>query len=60
MRRGPEYRAWRQTQRGIVLIRKAREAFKVAGSLRTTARVRKALTSAGGAERHAWAKLGGR
>lgn len=53
-RTGPEYRAWRQTQKGITLLRAARDAFKAAGSRQTLTRVRKALTSAGGAERHAY------
>ncbi len=38
---------------GIIYLRLARDAFKDAGAKRTTARVRLALTSAGGALRHA-------
>jgi hypothetical protein len=49
---GPEYHAFRRAQRAIVLLRKARELLK--DSPRTQARVRLALSSAKGAERHAY------
>lgn len=38
---------------GIQLLRQARDRFKEAGASRTVARIRLALTSAGGAERNA-------
>ncbi len=38
---------------GIIYLRLAREAFREAGAKKTTAKVRLALTSAGGALRHA-------
>lgn len=41
---------------GIEMLKIAREDFKVAGAVQTLERVRKALTSAGGALRHAEGK----
>lgn len=41
-----------KVQRGIELLKQARELFRDAGVVRTTGRIRKALTSAQGAERH--------
>ena len=38
---------------GIIYLRLARDSFKEAGAKKTTARVRLAITSAGGALRHA-------
>jgi hypothetical protein len=41
-----------KVQEGIALLQRARDLFREAGVVRTTVRVRKALTSAQGAERH--------
>ncbi len=41
-----------QVRLGIRLLKQAREAFKVASCPKTLQRVRLALTSGGGAERH--------
>lgn len=56
MRPGPEYHAWRKVQRAITKLQEARDLLKAADAPRTLQRVRLALTSAGGAERHAYGK----
>lgn len=42
--------------RGVELLKQARDTFKLAGAPKTTAAVRRALKSAGGAQRAAWGK----
>lgn len=50
------YAAWRKVQRAITALRLARDLLKAADAPRTVARVRLAITSAGGAERHSYNK----
>lgn len=47
---------WRKVNEAIVHLRKARDLLSQAESPRTAARVRLAMTSAGGAERHAYGR----